>query len=276
MLQLSLKHSTTLPLEFSGITPDALREKSLHEIERLEMWHGREKLPLADLFAIQGSAADEQIEFTGDLASSVGIGTGMTRGMIRVLGNAGRHVGLGLWSGEIHVTGNAGDGLGTEMRGGIIRVVGSARDGVGGARIGSSRGMTGGAIIVLGNAEHRIGDRMRRGLIAIGGSTGNLVGHNMLAGTIVVGGACGLNAGAGLKRGTLCLLNHEPSQLSPTFRYACTVHSPLLGLVGRRLESLGFKNDVGNATRNWRQYNGDFLAEGRGEIYLTNREMSSE
>ncbi len=270
MLQLSLKHSTTLPLELASITPDAMREKSLQEIERLEIWPGREKLPLAELFEIQGNTADEQIEFTGDLASAVGIGTGMTRGMIRVVGNAGRHVGLGMWSGEIHVTGNAGEALGAEMRGGIIRVAGSAGDGVGGARVGSSRGMTGGAILISNDAGNQIGYRMRRGLIAVGGNAGDLVGRNMLAGTIVVCEACGANAGAGLKRGTLCLLNYDQTQLLPTFRYACTAHAPLLGLVGRRLESLGFKHNVWNAKRNWQQYNGDFLAQGRGEVFLVN------
>jgi formylmethanofuran dehydrogenase subunit C len=268
MLQLSLKSPTTLPIELAGISPAYLREKSLAEIERLAIWHGREKLSLADLFAIQGDATDECIEFRGDFSSAVGVGEGMTQGSIRVVGNAGRNVGLGMFAGEIEVTGDVGDGLGSEMRGGVIRVGGSAGDFVGGACIGSTRGMTGGTILVSGNAGDEIGNRTRRGLIAIGGSAGEWVGHNMLAGTIVVCGPCGRHAGAGIKRGTLCLLKQDPLQLLPTFRYACSNHVPVLGLIGRELKSLGFENNLSNASRQWQHYSGDYLPSGKGEIFL--------
>ena len=268
MLQLSLKSPTTLPIELAGISPDKLRERSIAEIERHAIWHGREKLSLADLFTVQGDASDERVEFCGDLSAAVGIGEGMTQGLIRVEGNAGRNVGLGMFAGEIEVTGDVGDGVGTEMRGGVIRVAGSAGDFVGGARVGSSRGMTGGVIIVEGNAGNDVGNRMRRGLIAIGGNAGEWVGRNMLAGTIVVCGTCGRHAGAGIKRGTLCLLKYDPLQLLPTFRYGCSNHVPVLGLIGRQLKSLGFENNLSNAARQWQHYSGDFLPSGKGEIFL--------
>jgi formylmethanofuran dehydrogenase subunit C len=270
MLTLSLKASTTLPLELSGITPDIVRDKSLAAVKKLAIWHGREQLSLADLFAINGSAADEQLKFSGDLSAAVDIGMNMKSGKIRVEGNAGRDVGLGMCGGEIEVTGNVGDGLGSEMRGGIIRVRGSSGNFAGGARVGSTRGMTGGTILVTGNACNGVGSRMRRGLIAVGGNAGELVGHHMLAGTIVVMGDCGAHAGAGMKRGTLCLAQGD-AQLLPTFRHACATHSPLLGMVGRQLLSLGFENDVGNAKREWQQFNGDFLASGRGEVFLASK-----
>lgn len=268
MLTLSLKSHATLPLELSGITPDTVRDKSLAELEKLAIWHGREQLSLADLFAMKGKAADEKLEFSGDLSAAVGAGAKMKSGKLYLDGHAGRDVGLGMWGGEIEVTGNAGDGVGREMRGGIIRVHGAAGNFVGGARVGSTRGMTGGTILVAGNVGMGVGCRMRRGLIAIGGNAGELVGNHMLAGTIVILGDCGAHAGAGMKRGTLCLAYNNDAQLLPTFRYACRTHSPVLGMVGRRLQSLGFENDVWNANRQWQQLSGDFLASGRGEIFL--------
>ncbi len=268
MLTLSLKSHTTFPIELSGITPDAVRDKSLAELEKLAIWHGREQLALAELFGLMGNTADEELEFSGDLSAAVGVGAKMKSGKIRIDGHVGRDVGLGMWGGEIEVKGNAGDGLGSEMRGGIIRVRGSAGNFVGGARVGSTHGMTGGTVLVTGNAGNGVGCRMRRGLIAIGENAGELVGHHMLAGTIVICGTCDKNPGAGMKRGTICLANDNNAQLLPTFRYACTTHSPVLGMVGRRLQSLGFENDVWNANRQWQQFSGDFLAFGRGEIFL--------
>lgn len=268
MLSLSLKSPTTLPLELSEVTPDIVREKSLAEVKKLKIWHGREQVALAELFSLSGSATDQQLEFAGDLSTAVGIGANMKAGKIRILGNAGREVGLGMIDGEIEVTGNVGDKLGAEMCGGIIRVHGSAGNFVGGARVGSVRGMTGGTILVLGNAGNGIGSRMRRGLIAIGGNAGELAGHNMLAGTIVVLGNCGNNAGAGMKRGTLCLAHGSDAQLLPTFRYACTTRSTMLGMLGRELQSLGFENQLGEANREWKQFSGDFLASGRGEVFV--------
>ncbi|MDZ4658093.1 MAG: formylmethanofuran dehydrogenase subunit C [Bythopirellula sp.] len=268
MLTLSLKSHSTLPLELSEIIPEIVREKSLAEVAKLKMWHGRVQVALAELFSISGSATDQQLEFSGDLSTAVGIGANMKSGKIRVHGNAGREVGLGMSGGEIEVTGNVGDSPGAEMHGGIIRVQGSAGNFVGGARVGSTRGMTGGTILVLGNARNGIGSRMRRGLIAVAGNAGELVGHNMLAGTIVINCACGRHAGAGMKRGTLCLVHDSDAQLLPTFRYACRTNSPMLGMLGRQLQSLGFENQLGETNRQWQQFNGDFLASGRGELFV--------
>ncbi len=268
MLTLSLKSSTTLPIELSRITPDIVHEKSLAEVEKLAIWHGREQVSLADLFAIEGNATDQRLEFSGDLSAAIGIGANMKSGKIRVIGNAGRDVGLGMWGGEIEVTGNVTDHLGAEMRGGVIRVHGSAGNFVGGARVGSTRGMAGGTILVIGNVGNHVGSRMRRGLIAVGGNAGELIGYNMLAGTIVVMGHCGINAGAGMKRGTLCLAHGSDAQLLPTFRYACRTRSPVLGMVGRQLQSLGFENHLGDANPQWQQFSGDFLASGRGEVFV--------
>jgi formylmethanofuran dehydrogenase subunit C len=178
MLSLTLKTRTTLPLELSELRPDKLRELSHSEIEKIFVVRGREKLPLAEVFTVKGDCWDEQIEFSGDLSSGRGIGTGMTNGRIRVAGHAGNYVGLGMFAGEIEITSNAGQYLGAEMRGGLIRVAGSAGDYAGGAQPGSTRGMTGGTIVVKGDAGNFVGTRMRRGLIAARGNVCSYAGYN--------------------------------------------------------------------------------------------------
>jgi formylmethanofuran dehydrogenase subunit C len=90
----------------------------------------------------------------------------------------------------------------------------------------------------------------------------------MLAGTILVSGEGGKNVGVGMKRGTICFARSKPPKLLPTFRLACVAPAPVLGIVGRQLQSLSFKNDVWHTERQWQQYSGDFLASGRGEIFL--------
>ena len=56
-----------MPLEVEGITPDAVRGKSLAEIEKLEVFEGNVKSRLADFFTVSGDAADEIHEWEGDL-----------------------------------------------------------------------------------------------------------------------------------------------------------------------------------------------------------------
>jgi formylmethanofuran dehydrogenase subunit C len=267
MLSLSLITRTTLPLELSQVRPDTLREFALRDIEQLPIKHGRQMLPLAELFTVKGDVGGEEIEFNGDLSSASGIGAGMTGGRMRVIGDAGNFVGLGMFSGEIEVTGDTGHGLGTEMRGGVVRVAGSAGDYIGGAQPGSSRGMTGGTIVVQGNAGDFVGSRMRRGLIAIGDSVGEYAGYKMLAGTIVVGGKCGSYAGAAMNRGTLWL-GTSLGQMLPTFSYAYTSRPAVLGMIARELAPLGFNTTGLDALHEWRQFSGDSTVTGRGEIFV--------
>lgn len=267
MLSLTLKTRTTLPLELCEFRPDKLREFSLHEIEQLPTYHGRQKLSLAEIFAVKGDCRDEQIEFNGDLSSANGIGAGLTSGRIRVVGNAGNHVGLGMFSGEIEVAGNVAQYLGAEMRGGVIRIAGSAGDYVGGLQSSSARGMTGGTIVVKGDAGNFVGTWMRRGLIAVGGNVGSYAGYKMLAGTIVVSGNCGTHAGASMNRGTLWT-GTQIKNLLPTFRYACTSRPAVLGMIARQLAMHGFDTTGFDALHEWQQYSGDSTATGRGEIFV--------
>src|SRR3954466_1669057 len=93
-LHLTLRHrNSSVPLEVEEITPDAVRDKSLAEIEKLEVFEGNVKSRLADYFTVSGDAADEIHEWEGDLAGVHWIGAQMQSGKIVINGNAGRHIG---------------------------------------------------------------------------------------------------------------------------------------------------------------------------------------
>jgi formylmethanofuran dehydrogenase subunit C len=132
--------------------------KSLDELQRFEIYHGNQKLPLAEMFTLSGDAGDGRLNFEGNLAGVHWIGAGMSRGVVHVAGPAGRHLGSDMTGGEIHVEGDAGDWVGGEMHGGLIHVRGNAGHLIGAAYRGSRRGMTG-----------RPGAGMRRGTIGLFG-----------------------------------------------------------------------------------------------------------
>jgi formylmethanofuran dehydrogenase subunit C len=267
-LQLSYRASTSVPVEVEGVTPDAVREKSLAEIERLEIFHGNVKTPLAEFFQVSGDPADGSMLWVGDLTGVHWVGAKMTSGEIRVEGNAGRHVGSEMSGGAIRVTGDAGDWLGGEMRGGLIRVRGQVGHQAGAAYRGSPRGMTGGTILVDGDAGNEIGHTMRRGLIAIGGSVGDLAGMNMLAGTVLAFGDSGIRHGAGMRRGTLGFLGQSAPPLLPTFRYACRFQPEAVRLLLRHLLRLSFAVPEELFAADLMLYNGDLIEGGRGEVWL--------
>src|SRR5437868_13310433 len=101
-LRLTLRAKTSVPLEVEDITPDAVRGKSLAEIEKLEVFEGNVKTRLAEFFSISGEAADDVHEWEGDLSGVHWIGAKMQNGRIVVQGNAGRHIGSEMRGGEIH------------------------------------------------------------------------------------------------------------------------------------------------------------------------------
>ena len=267
-LRFTLRAKTNVPLEVEGITPDALREKSVAEIEKLDIFEGNVKTPLAEFFTVSGDPADELHEWEGDLAGVHWIGTKMTSGKVVVSGNAGRHVGSEMRGGQIHVLGNASDWVGGEMHGGLIHVRGRAGHLVGSAYRGSAKGMTKGTILVGGDAGNEIGHSMRRGLIAIGGNIGDLAGLNMLAGSIFIFGESGIRHGAGMKRGTIAFLGPAAPPILPTFRRACRYQPDVLQVVYRELGRLDFRISDELLGCPCDLYNGDFLAGGRGELLV--------
>lgn len=267
-LHLTFLGTDRLPVEVEGLTPDALRGKTAGEIERFELFHGKDRRPLADLFQVRGDLNDERIEFEGDLTSVHRIGARMSAGEIRITGSAGRHVGSEMTGGAIHVTGNVGDWAGAEMAGGLLDIRGDAGDLAGAAYRGSAKGMRGGTLLVHGSAGHEVGHTMRRGLIAIGGAAGSLVGTHMIAGTILVFGGCGVRPGAGMRRGTIGLFGDPPPELLASFRYGSTFQPQFLALYFRELTRHGFHVPPAVAQTECALYHGDRLAVGKGEILL--------
>ena len=73
----SIKARPACRSKSKGSCRNAVRDMSLAEIERFEIFHGNEKLPLADFFSVSGSAGDGRIEFEGNLAGVHWIGAGM-------------------------------------------------------------------------------------------------------------------------------------------------------------------------------------------------------
>jgi formylmethanofuran dehydrogenase subunit C len=258
---------TSVPVEIEGVVPDRLREKSLAEIERLEIFHGNRKLALAELFSVRGDPADARVDFEGNLAGVHFIGYGMSEGEIHVHGNAGRHLGGEMKGGRIIVEGNAGDWVGGELHGGLIHVAGSAGHLIGAAYRGSKRGMTDGTILIGGDVGSEVGAAMRRGTLAIGGSCGDAAGFGMIAGSILVFGGCGARLGAGMRRGTIALLGPDRPALLHTFRKAGCFRPLFLRLLLRELAGLGFGPARLELEQELALYHGDLVALGKGEVW---------
>ncbi len=267
-LVLKYKAATTIPVELYGLTPDAAAQRSLAEVERLPIQHGNRQVPLAEFFDVSGSVSDGELRLEGDLRGVHGIGAQMAAGIIRIEGDAGRHLGSQMTGGEIHVSGSAGDWVGAEMRGGLIHVRGDAGNQVGGAYPGSRRGIRGGTILIGGRAGDEVGHTMRRGTVVVGGDAGAGAGFNMIAGSIYVFGRCGAQPGAGMRRGTIGLFGPERPTLLPTFRQASTYQPTFLRFTFLELRRLGFDVPEPLLARRFTLYHGDFLALGRGEILM--------
>ena len=267
-LLLSYRSPGPIPVEIEGVTPQALRGKTLDEIRSWEIYQGNRKAPLGDFFAVSGDASDESIRLEGELSGVHWVGAKMQRGRIYVDGDAGRHVGSEMTGGRIEVAGNAGDWLGGEMHGGRIHVRGRAGHLVGAAYRGSARGMTGGTLLVEGDVGNEIGHTMRRGMLVVGGNVGDLAAFNMLAGTILVCGESGIRHAAGMKRGTLMYLGHHAPELLPSFRFACRYRPTVLALLLRNLHEFEFPFCDELFSAQFDLYNGDLIEGGRGEVLI--------
>lgn len=264
-LTLTLR-SQPLALELQGVIPERLEGLSNRAIADLEVQHGNRRVPLGEFFRVEGSAADGVLTLDGDCRRVHWIGAGMSRGRIRILEHAGRHVGSELAGGVIEVGGNAGDWLGAHQQGGTILVKGDVGNQCGCAYRGNASGMRGGTILIHGSAGDECGRGMRRGLIAIAGDVGHHCGYAMRAGTVVVRGGWGRRAGAGMIRGSLIALGQPPSLL-PTFRHA-GCHEPLFPrLLAQYLQTRNWPHTEKLRTRLFDLHHGDMLSGGRGEVW---------
>jgi formylmethanofuran dehydrogenase subunit C len=265
MPTLTLKEQPPVPLEAESLSPDVTAGLSLDAVRALPVHLGKRPQRVDDFFLVEGAPGDE-LEIRGDGRKIKWMGRGMTRGRLRIVGNAGMHLGAYMKGGTIEVSGDVTDWLGAEMSGGSIRVGGSAGGQVGAAYRGSLSGMRGGTIVIEGTAGLEVGMRMRRGIIAVGGQARDFVGLEMKGGTILLRRGAELRTGAWISRGTIISL--KPIPLLPTFSYSCTYNPSFLRLYARHLSSLGFRIPYEERDGAYQRYTGDAAVPGRGEILV--------
>lgn len=266
-VRLSLVERPRFSLDLSSVLPDTIYGKSLDAVRRTPLAQGKRKILLGDLFEVD-KISEDALEFHGVTKELSRIGSGMTQGVIRIVGSAGNEIGTSMTGGEIHLHGNAGDYLGSGMRGGIINVSGSSGDYTAGALPHTSLGMRDGIICIGKSVGMRAGERMRRGLLVANGNAGPYCGSNMIAGTIVVTGCTGPGIGFGMRRGTI-LLKRKPSETLVTFNdcgtFLLTFPTLLLGQL-RRLNRTAYMRL--RSIRTFRRLAGDIACDGQGELLI--------
>lgn len=256
----------SLPVSLTGVTPDLLADKSLAEIEALEVWQGNRQRAMGELFDLSGDASDGVWRLSGNFSSVHYLAAEMRGGDIHVEGDVGRHTGEQMRGGKLTINGHAGDWLGAHMRGGQIHMTGNAGNHVGGVRAAEKMGMRGGHILVKGSVGDYAAERMRRGWIVVLGDCGDWPGYQMRAGTLMVFGRSGANPGASMRRGTIALLGTVP-ELPLSYRYACDCQPQALALLLNELRSQGVELAI-PIDCTVALHNGDLLEGGRGEIWL--------
>jgi formylmethanofuran dehydrogenase subunit C len=262
---LRLREPPHVPLEAECLSPDVIAPLGHDEVRALPVVLGKRQYRLEDFFEVEG-AGGEELEVHGDAGRVKWMGRGMTRGGIRVTGNAGMHLGASMKGGAIEVSGNVSDWIGAEMTGGLIRIHGSAGGQIGAAYRGSLSGMNGGTILIDGSAGIEIGMRMKRGIIAVRGAVRDFAGLQMKGGTIVLMGGAEFRTGAWMIRGTIVSLT--PLQLMPTFSYACTYNPTFLNLYAKQLQRLGFSIPHKAQEGAYQRFTGDTSVPGKGEILV--------
>ena len=265
MIRLTLREAPTVPLEAEALLPDTCAALTLTDIRALPVHLGKRQRRLDEFFDVEGKP-DDELEIRGDLQRVKWIGRGMTRGTIRIHGNAGMHLGSAMSGGAIEVWGDVGDWLGAEMAGGMIRVHGNAGGQVGAAYRGAVSGMRDGLIIIEGSAGLELGMRMKRGTIVVGGPVRDFAGLQMKGGTIVLQQGAELRTGAWMNRGTIVSL--KPIPLLPTFSRAAAYNPTFLRLYARRLAPLGCLLPYDDREGRYQRYTGDAAVPGKGEILV--------
>jgi formylmethanofuran dehydrogenase subunit C len=265
--RLQLRQAPALRVDLRGITPAALANLSVAEVEQLQVGHGRSTQPLADFFRIE-VAAGEALVIEGDLARFDRIGWQMAGGQLRVEGNVGDYAGAGMSAGELRIVGHAGVLAACEMAGGTLTIDGDAGDFAASTLPGSMDGMRGGTLVVRGSAGDRLADRMRRGTVLVFGDAGDFLASRLVAGTIAVGGTAGAHAGYAMRRGSLIFAGGgDAARLAPTFVPAGAEAPVIWQLLARDLARHGgpFASLPG---RRIERHLGDRGVGGKGELIV--------
>jgi formylmethanofuran dehydrogenase subunit C len=220
---LRLKKKIQNPLHLDKISPDEFMNKKISSINDIEAWEGNKKVKLNSIFNIKKDLRDKTeevtIEIFGNLANARRIGYKMTKGKLRIKGEAGMYLGESMTGGEIIVEGNTGSWLGSEMIGGTIKVSGNVGDVIGAASRGNTQGMTGGKIIINGNAGSDVGAWMQSGTIKICGNSKMFPGLHMKGGTIYIGGNCQGRIGAHMLGGKIIIVGNMQANPLPSFSF---------------------------------------------------------
>jgi formylmethanofuran dehydrogenase subunit C len=266
-LTLTLREAPRQAVDASPLLPERLIGLGQRQLGALPLQTGNHRIPVGELFEI-AMGDPETLVLRGATGRLDRVGQGMTRGAIRIEGDAGAYLGHAMRGGEAFATGSADPFAGAAMTSGTLRVGGDAGDFLGGALPGERAGMTGGAILVGGRAGDRAGDAMRRGLILVQGHAGDFAASRMIAGTLVVLGHCGTDPGFGMKRGTL-LLGAQPGRLLATFNDNGRHELPWLKLLAFHCAGLGWSGRLpGTDGSSLRRLSGDLASGGKGEILI--------
>ena len=265
MITLTLKEQPSVPVEAEVLSPDITADLTHDAICALPILLGKKRCRLDDFFEVDGAASDE-LEIRGDVGKVKWIGHKMTRGRVRIVGNAGMHLGAHMKGGAIEVIGNASDWVGAEMTAGLIRVHGNVGGQAGAAYRGALAGMKGGTILIGGNAGLEIGMRMKRGIIVIGGLARDFAGLQMKGGTIFLLGGAEIRTGAWMFRGTIVSL--KPIHLLPTFSRSSASVPTFLRLYAKHLQPFGVSIPTDVNAGLYRRYTGDSCVPGFGELLV--------
>ncbi|MFT0171665.1 formylmethanofuran dehydrogenase subunit C [Paraburkholderia mimosarum] len=207
-ITLRIKQPPALRIDARTLLPGTLAALNEGEIERVPLWHGTERIVLADLFEVSVQTTSDCgpcVVFEGDMRRFDRVGCSMEAGAILVEGGAGDLVGAQMRAGEIVVRGSSGSFAACEMTGGRIEIGGNCGNFAAAALPGSMDGMRGGTLVVRGDAGERLGDRMRRGTALVFGNAGAFAASRMVAGTIGIAGSVGGHLAYGMQRGSLLL-----------------------------------------------------------------------
>ncbi|RZL87435.1 MAG: formylmethanofuran dehydrogenase subunit C [Variovorax sp.] len=265
--RLTLKASPPLRVDLRGVTPGALVNLSLAEVERLPVGCGNAYVPLAEFFRLAPHDNDALV-FDGDLSRFDRVGWQLAGGRIRVDGNVGHYAGGCMSAGELLVTGRAGLMAACEMAGGTFTVQGDVDDFAASTLPGSMDGMRGGTFVVGGHAGARFGDRMRRGSAIVHGNAGDFLASRLVAGTIAVGGRAGAHVGWGMRRGSVVFATAPAALDVPaTFVPALAAADVFWQLLARDLARHGGPFAT-LAARRIERHLGDLAVDGRGEIIM--------
>ena len=263
ILTFSLLAAPPERLDLSPLTPQKLSGMGPREIEKIRLGQSKQALSVGDLFRVSGNEA-ESIVFEGGGGRFDGVGSGLTGGEIRVVGDAGAQAGRNMQGGRLIIEGDAGIHAGSGMQGGRVEISGNAGDHLGGPLAGELAGMSGGVMIVNGRAGNFAADRMRRGVIAVLKGCGDHAGARMIAGTLVVTGGVGAMPGYLMKRGSI-FLDRRPEKLSPSFMECGAPDLAFAAVLDRYLVSEGILKRplLGKAPG---KFGGDNAVSGTGEI----------